>query len=273
MSRGAVKAAIENGSKVSFPPSNGRIEHVVNGRTHAVIGASLVPLSVVTTGMEISEAAVLTAVAAGFSLGPDIDHPNATISRASPRFVHEMFHGLSEVVIRLASTKSDRMHMMNASKRGIDIAHRTLTHTLIFSVGIGGLAYAFAHTATGTAILAFLSVMACRALLGKKREGHRSWFFALTMGAALGVASIAFFSAIPAEHVALAAWMGWVSHIIADCCTRAGVPVLWPLKIKGRRWWRLRLLGGWLTSGDTKEWVAALGVMAAMNMMQWMLIL
>lgn len=244
----------------------------MNGRTHATIGASLIPISAVVTGMEISDAIVLTTVAAGFSLGPDIDHPSSTVSQAFPRFVHQVAHGLSEVSIRLIRTKSDQMHMSNATKRRIDPAHRALTHTLIFSSVIGGITYACAQTAIGVAILSFLSVIVCRGLIGKKKNKKRLRLYRLGIGVAAGVGAVAFFSSIPAEQIALAACLGWISHIIADCCTRAGVPVLWPLKIKGRRWWRLRLLGSWLTSGDPKEWVAALGVMASMNMMQWMLI-
>lgn len=244
----------------------------MNGRTHAIIGASLVPLSVITAGMEIHDAAVLTAVAAGFALGPDIDHPNATISRSSPRFAHEMFHGLSEIVLRLVSTKSDRMHAANASKRGIDPAHRALTHTLLFSVTAAGIGYLCAQTQVGLALLAFLSVMACRALLDRNRVESGRWGRSLMTGAACAVAAFAFFASIPPEHVGFVAWIGWMSHIIADSCTKAGVPFLWPLKINGRRWWRLRLLGGWLASGEAKEWIAAAGVMVSMNAAQWVLV-
>lgn len=34
---------------------------------------------------------------------------------------------------------------------------------------------------------------------------------------------------------------GWVSHLLGDMMTVAGVPILFPLKIKGKRWWDLRL--------------------------------
>lgn len=243
----------------------------MNGRTHAVIGASLIPLSATAAGMGIPDTAVLTAIAAGFALGPDIDHPNATISRLSPQFVHEMFHGLSEISLRLFSTKTDRMHAINSRKRGIDPAHRALTHTLLFSAAAAGLGYLCAQTGVGLALLAFLSVMACRALLGRKKGESIRWGFFLMTGAACAVAACAFFSSVSPGHVAFAAWMGWMSHIIADACTKAGVPFLWPLTIKRRKWWRLRLLGGWLESGDSKEWFVAAGIIISMNVAQLVL--
>lgn len=239
----------------------------MNGRTHAVIGASLVPLSMDTTWMGALEATSMMAIAAGFALGPDIDHPKATISKALPKFIHETLHSLSEVAIRLVRTGSDRMHMVNASKKGIDVAHRSLTHTLVFSAAVGVLAYACAQSSLGVAIMVFISVISCKILLSKK--GYRP----LWVGIALVFSVIAFLAHAPASQVALMAWMGWISHVIADGCTRAGVPALWPLKIRGRRWWRLRILGSWLTSGDTKEWVAAVGVIVSMNAAQWVLVL
>jgi len=34
---------------------------------------------------------------------------------------------------------------------------------------------------------------------------------------------------------------GWIAHILGDMMTVSGVPVLFPLKIKGKRWWDIRL--------------------------------
>lgn len=244
----------------------------MNGRTHAAIGATVTPLSAVTVGLEPSEIFCLVVVAAGFSLGPDIDHPKATISQASPRFLCVVFRGLSGVALRLSSTASDQRHIANASDRGIDTTHRTLTHTVLFSGVIGAFAYFTALTSFGSALMVFFSAMACRALLGKKDRNKNFGPRSLMTVIALGAATMVFFVGVPAEYLALAAWLGWFSHIIADCCTRAGVPALWPLKIRGRRWWRLRLLGSWLKSGDTGEWVAAAGIVVPLNLVQMMLL-
>lgn len=34
---------------------------------------------------------------------------------------------------------------------------------------------------------------------------------------------------------------GWIAHLLGDMMTVSGVPLLFPLKIKGKRWWDIRL--------------------------------
>lgn len=34
---------------------------------------------------------------------------------------------------------------------------------------------------------------------------------------------------------------GWIAHLLGDMMTVSGVPILFPLKIKGKRWWDIRL--------------------------------
>lgn len=34
---------------------------------------------------------------------------------------------------------------------------------------------------------------------------------------------------------------GWISHLLGDMMTVSGVPILFPLKFKGKRWWNFRL--------------------------------
>lgn len=40
--------------------------------------------------------------------------------------------------------------------------------------------------------------------------------------------------------VGAAVTFGWIAHLLGDMMTVAGVPVLFPIKIKGKRWWNLR---------------------------------
>lgn len=51
--------------------------------------------------------------------------------------------------------------------------------------------------------------------------------------------------------VGAAVTFGWIAHILGDTMTVAGVPALWPLKFKGKRWWNFSLplgirAGGWV---------------------------
>lgn len=42
------------------------------------------------------------------------------------------------------------------------------------------------------------------------------------------------------KWVGAAVSLGWILHLLGDMLTVAGVPVLWPLKHKGKRWWNFR---------------------------------
>lgn len=39
----------------------------------------------------------------------------------------------------------------------------------------------------------------------------------------------------------IAVTFGWFMHILGDLITKLGVPLLWPIKIRGRRWWNVAL--------------------------------
>ena len=231
----------------------------MNGRTHVLIGGSLVPIITFGTGMPLSECAVLAVVSAGFSLGPDIDHPESTVSRSLGKSTHLVFHAMSTAARTVLSSRYDRVRFEAAKFRGIDPSHRSLTHTLVFTAAMGGFAYLMAHHRISLAILAALSVLVCRRLVARR------WQQGFLLGGGLAMVAASLSMPITAEHIALAAMGGWLSHVIADACTTGGVPLLWPLKYKGRYWWRLRILGGWLESGEPKEYVAAIGVVAAMT--------
>lgn len=54
--------------------------------------------------------------------------------------------------------------------------------------------------------------------------------------------------------VGAAVTLGWVLHLFGDMLTVAGVPVLWPLKYRGKRWWNFRFpfnikAGGFIENG------------------------
>lgn len=208
---------------------------------------------------------MLSAISMGFSLGPDIDHPNSTITKALGAPVHTALHGLSTAARTVLATKYDRSKFTEAEKRGIDPSHRALTHTLAFTAAMGFGAFLVGHSSLGTAVLAAGCAAVCRKMF---RRAERM----LVLGAAVALLMFGISADLPPESVMLAATSGWLSHVIADACTTAGVPVMWPIRVKGRYWWRLRLLGGWLRSGDPKECGVALCIALAMNAFLFVLI-
>jgi membrane-bound metal-dependent hydrolase YbcI (DUF457 family) len=84
----------------------------------------------------------------------------------------------------------------------------------------------------------------------------------LTVALFAGVAALAVLFPPDPALTGVAAGAGWFSHVLADGCTTWGVPLVWPLEIKGKRWYRVRLLGSYLESGQDSEWLVACVVAA-----------
>lgn len=224
---------------------------------HAAIGASAPVGLVLTQHASIIQGAAMAAVSAGYALLPDLDHPEACASKALGRPVHKLVHSLCKTVVRSSATGRDRSYLRWKQIKNRDPYHRTLTHTLLVSVALGVAAYALAFvSAVATGAVAAFGVFMLWPLYRK------------TIGlVVLGAAATAICSALYLDPwlIGLAVMGGYASHIVADGCTAAGVPALWPLKIQGKRWWNIRLLGGLVSSGSFEEKGPAVGVAMASN--------
>jgi membrane-bound metal-dependent hydrolase YbcI (DUF457 family) len=76
-----------------------------------------------------------------------------------------------------------------------------------------------------------------------KSNGHRAlthtFVFALALfPLALGVVAVLPWAVPYPALWALACTVGALAHILGDCCTEHGCPVLWPIEIRGARWRR-----------------------------------
>lgn len=99
--------------------------------------------------------------------------------------------------------------------------------------------------------------MALAGLFGKlhnkiKRKGFKGevaiTIFALAFSVVVLLAAP---STLSYKWIAFVALFGYIIHILGDTLTKAGTPLLWPLKIKGKRWWTIRILG--ITAGGEIE--------------------
>lgn len=225
----------------------------MNGRTHAAIGAASMT-GAALSGIHPVSCALMAVVAAGFALGPDIDHPGSTITKSMPKAAHRVFHGVSRAARSTTATRADRKNFAWRASRGHDLDHRALTHTAVTTAFAAGAAAGIVSlTSLGTLVLVTMAAWWC----------IRLWSFLTPFLAA----SVIMASLVPLDPL-LAAWAagaGWLSHIIADGCTRLGVPLLWPLKIRGKRWYHARFLGSSIASGDRREWIAGFVVAVLMN--------
>jgi membrane-bound metal-dependent hydrolase YbcI (DUF457 family) len=164
---------------------------------------------------------------------------------------------LCKWTVKRTSLGRDRSYARWKTIRGHDPYHRTLTHTLVAALAMGVVAYVLAligGVATG-AVAAF-GVFLLWPI-------YRKTIPLVVVGAA--VVSVASVMYLDPWLMGLAVAVGYASHIVADGCTTAGVPALWPMRIQGKRWWNIRLLGPMVASGSLEEKGPAVGVAMASN--------
>lgn len=229
------------------------------GRSHAAsgwcVGLLMAPLLGASSP---AQSLLVAATVAGWSLAPDLDHPGAVATRWGGWLTAWLSRGLralSAAAFEATRTPRDR-----------DAAgtHRHLSHTLVFAGTVGG------GTAVGTAVSPWWAVLvpvAAGTLLASRSLGR--WVLAAgTVPVVWGLLADGDTLSPVRGWIGVAVALGCIVHILGDALTRAGVPFLWPLSIRGQRWFRigsprgLRFAAG---SRFERRWVfhgfAALGVL------------
>jgi membrane-bound metal-dependent hydrolase YbcI (DUF457 family) len=73
--------------------------------------------------------------------------------------------------------------------------------------------------------------------------------------------------------IGLAVTLGCLTHLAGDWITVSGVPLLWPLSRRGKRWWRYRLpLTRIHAGGPFERWVIAPALAAAGFWPLWLIL-
>ncbi|TDC01692.1 hydrolase [Micromonospora fluostatini] len=232
------------------------------GRSHALSGA-VAWLAVCAGWREATDAGLVdtapggvvvaagAAVAAGYALLPDIDHPDSTIARS----LGPVTRGLARVTAA-GSAALRRIGCAHCERRPDQGGHRALTHTALFAAAAGATVAALASWGGPAAGLPAAGVgawLAARcALSGRLRYRAVS---ALLHGVAqpvryhlagalpillalVFVAALALLTPTGTSWgwTGLAAGVGVLTHSLGDALTRAGAPLLWPARIRGCRW-------------------------------------
>jgi membrane-bound metal-dependent hydrolase YbcI (DUF457 family) len=253
---------------------------MVMGPTHAMSGAAAwlagVAIYTTTTQTPIDPSLLIlgTAVAAGAALAPDIDSHNSTVVNSFGfvgKGLHHIANALSVMVYNLTKTRKDTE---------ITGGHRTLFHTTVFAILAGGLV-ALATASTGSitifnntlswgqlwslVIMTVFLDLALGGLFEKQiRNTRRKYGPYVLLGFSLILAIITGIALPPADGAAyswlgIAVGFGWFMHLLGDAITKMGVPMAWPLRIRGRAWWDVALPGFMrITAGGTVEKVLLL---------------
>ncbi|WP_329390947.1 metal-dependent hydrolase [Streptomyces sp. NBC_01716] len=185
-------------------------------------------------------------ICAGAALAPDLDHKSATISRA--------FGPVSKAVCEIVDKLSFAVY--KATKKPADArrtgGHRTLTHTWLWAVLIGGGASAMAILGGRWAVLALLfihMVLAVEGLLWRAARVSSDvlvWLLGATSAWILagvldkpGNGADWLFTAPGQEYLwlGLPIVLGALVHDIGDALTVSGCPILWPIPVGRKRWY------------------------------------
>lgn len=202
----------------------------------------------------------------GSSLMPDLDASQSTsINTLGPigSGLSKMMRSTSSIIQSSIRSKNDSAH---------PDPHRGFWHTILSGIMIGlitmsltsvdVIVFSFKDTEVTIAMvivifIIYISIQLLMASLFKKfyKKTKGSIKGKLAMKSSSLIVSIALLILLPSElnynWVGVAVAFGWIVHILGDAMTVSGVPLLFPFKYKGKRWWSFRLplgikAGGWI---------------------------
>jgi len=214
---------------------------------HAATGAAIVAPLIFIPGIvdNIFLFPAILLIGAGAALGPDLDHPQATAAHTwgfISKWIAWCVEKVSEYVYVFTRTRFDMQ------RRG---GHRTLTHTLLFAVLTGILVYFVAFNHIANLIIIFL--MLCLGLRGLfPKITAKNGIIAVYIVASL--LPIAMWddeiNRISPLTLALVITLGFAIHSLGDCLTDSGAPLLFPILINRRLWYRFKTTGFTFSTGS-----------------------
>lgn len=247
------------------------------GPSHSMSGAAAwlgaTAIFTYNTGTTIATPALIlgTAVAAGAALAPDIDSYGSTVVRsfgAFGRVLYWIANSLSLFVHGILHTRKDNP---------IENGHRTLFHTTLLAILMGGLVtlstlnqdttelWGASYSWGTISALIFLGIFLHLALGGlfvKPISKARSKFgpylmMVFSAGITIAIAFSMQTANISTDNYAwlgIAVAFGWFIHLMGDFITKMGVPLLFPIPWRGRMWWNFATPSFMrITAGGTVE--------------------
>ena len=222
------------------------------GPTHAISGAAawLVGSAVAAHfGAYLQsplELTTYTIACAGAALLPDLDCSGRVTANRGGATVAHTFGIVSLFAAECVEKTSLGVYNLTRSRRDgrRRNGHRTFTHTWIFAAlvgtGVGSLAEHYGKIAVVISLF-LLFGMGIRGLLAESAKSS-GWVIITALSALAAYVAI---DLLPADRgyplLGLAVGAGCLVHTLGDMITKAGCPVLWPLPIRGERWYEIGL--------------------------------
>lgn len=233
---------------------------MVMGPTHATMGTigglavSAAYMGVTQEPLHPAYVTQLAIIGAGAALAPDLDSKMSTVNNSLGVFRYPLWpivNGTGVAVHSITRTRKDKV---------VEGGHRTFFHTtvaaILAGVGVGAAAMIpdevtiLGQTLTWGSLLAilitgFFTNLALAGLFEKQIKKKRKQFgpYVLILFSILIAIAMLFWTpdGVNPYFLGFAVAFGWFVHLIGDGITKMGVPMLWPLKINGKRWWDVAL--------------------------------
>lgn len=223
---------------------------MVMGPTHAISGAAawLVGSAVAAQLGHYMQSPVelttYTIACAGAALLPDLDTSGKVTKNQGGATIARTFGVVSLFAAECVEKFSLGVYKLTRSRRDGKRrnGHRTFTHTWLFAAGVGAgvgyLAENYGKMAVAISLF-FLFGLGIRGLMADRAKAS-GWLIVTALSALAAYVAI---DTLPAGRgyplLGLSVGIGCVVHTFGDMITKAGCPVLWPLPIRGERWFEV----------------------------------
>ncbi|MEU4544394.1 metal-dependent hydrolase [Nonomuraea dietziae] len=162
-------------------------------------------------------------VCAGAAMLPDLDHPSATIAQT--------FGPVTWLLSKVVSWLSG--------------GHRGATHSLAFAVAAGfGAHYLASAYPIGRDIMVVLLIGLSLRAIGIGIPGNKMGSAMVNIGLTAGLYVVFMSLGVGYAWLGLAVGIGSLIHVVGDCMTERGCPVLWPMAYKFMLPWKIGIKTG-----------------------------
>ncbi|MEU3018703.1 MULTISPECIES: metal-dependent hydrolase [unclassified Nocardiopsis] len=210
------------------------------GSSHAATGVLAGAAVGALAGAQVSDVLVCAAVGAGAALLPDLDEPGSSVGRSLGLVSEKVSEGLRALSRRVYAATGTRYEL----EAGKDGGHRHLTHTVPAVLVFGLLGYVVAAVAPlGTALVVFAMAALGAGTVARSLKGwgpKRKRAIAAAVLAVVCATTAVYAPGGAPWLIGLTVAVGSLTHVLGDWLTRSGVPLAWPLKVNGKRWWMFR---------------------------------
>lgn len=236
------------------------------GSSHAATGALAGAVAGALAGGGVVVSAVAAVVGAGAALLPDVDHPGSTASLSQgpvSGWVCAGVRAASSAVWAATRARGDDGGWRDGAGR-----HRHVTHTPVVCavVGVAAGLVAGLHPLVAGVVVWVVAGLGVRGLArcvpGGLPPGAAGWVAVSAMSGVVAAAWV--WAGLGPLLLGVLVGAGMLVHVAGDWLTPSGVPLAWPARWRGRRWWMFRSPVAFAAGDCWQEravrWVCGLGV-------------